>query len=120
FTAAYGSWLLQFTDNRKIVIGRDGPISGQMVHHIVVNTLTALGFDVIDLGITTTPTVEIAVKMEKAGGGIILTASHNPREWNALKLLNNNGEFISGTEGSAILKIAEDENFEFAFIDKLG
>jgi len=120
FTAAYGSWLLQFSENRKIVIGRDGRISGQMVNHIVVNTLTALGFDVIDLGVTTTPTVEIAVKMEKAGGGIILTASHNPKEWNALKLLNNDGEFISGMEGAAILKIAEEENFDFAFIDKLG
>ncbi|MEP6597704.1 MAG: phosphoglucosamine mutase, partial [Ginsengibacter sp.] len=120
FTAAYGSWLQKQSSNKKIVIGRDGRISGQLVSNIVVNTLIALGFDVIDLGITTTPTVEIAVKMEKATGGIILTASHNPKDWNALKLLNNNGEFINAKEGGAILKIAEDENFNFAPIDKLG
>src|SRR5205085_2693949 len=107
-------------DNRKIVVGRDGRISGQLVSHLVVNTLMALGFDVIDIGITTTPTVEIAVKMENAGGGIILTASHNPKEWNALKLLNKNGEFINAEEGVAILKIAETENLNFAAIDKLG
>ena len=120
FTAAYGSWLLKQSDNKKVVIGRDGRISGQLVNGIVTNTLMALGFNVIDLGITTTPTVEIAVKLENATGGIILTASHNPKEWNALKLLNNNGEFINAKEGAAILKMAEHENFDFASIEKLG
>jgi len=120
FTAAYGTWLLQQSDNRKIVIGRDGRISGLLVSNLVVNTLIALGFDVIDLSVTTTPTVEIAVKMENAAGGIILTASHNPKEWNALKLLNSNGEFINAEEGVAILKIAEAENLNFATVDKLG
>ena len=109
FTAAYGTWLLKQSGNKKIVIGRDGRMSGQLVSNIVINTLMALGFDVIDLGITTTPTVEIAVKMEKAAGGIILTASHNPKEWNALKLLNSDGEFINAEEGSAILRLAEEE-----------
>jgi phosphomannomutase len=120
FTAAYGSWLLKQSDNKKVVIGRDGRISGQLVNGIVTNTLMALGFNVIDLGITTTPTVEIAVKLENATGGIILTASHNPKEWNALKLLNNSGEFINAKEGAAILRMAEHENFDFASIDKLG
>ncbi|HRP58648.1 MAG TPA: phosphoglucosamine mutase, partial [Agriterribacter sp.] len=87
FTAAYGSWLIAKTGNRKVVIGRDGRISGPLIENIVVSTLNALGIDVINLGLSTTPTVEIAVVMEQAGGGIILTASHNPREWNALKLL---------------------------------
>ncbi|MCC6760940.1 MAG: phosphoglucosamine mutase, partial [Chitinophagaceae bacterium] len=99
FAAAYGTWLLQQGSNNKVVIGRDGRISGPMVHGLVVNTLNALGIDVIDLGLTTTPTVEIAVPMEGAAGGIILTASHNPKEWNALKLLNEKGEFISGDDG---------------------
>jgi phosphomannomutase len=120
FTSAYGTWLLQQGHSKKIVIGRDGRISGPLISNIVVNTLMALGFDIIDLGITTTPTVEIAVRMEQAEGGIILTASHNPKEWNALKLLNKNGEFINAEEGVAILKIAEQENFNFAPVDKLG
>ena len=99
FSAAFGTWLTQQSDNKKIVIGRDGRISGEMVQGLVVNTLIALGLDVIDLGLSTTPTVEMSVVFEKAAGGIILTASHNPREWNALKLLNGKGEFISGEEG---------------------
>ena len=103
-----------------MVIGRDGRISGEMVSSLVVNTLVGLGFDIIDLGLSTTPTVEMAVKFEKAAGGIIITASHNPKEWNALKLLNDKGEFISGEEGKLILKAAEKENFEFAKVDKLG
>ena len=120
FAAAYGSWILQQGDNTKIVIGRDGRISGEMVSNLVVNTLLGLGLDVIDLGLSTTPTVEMAVSFENAAGGIILTASHNPKEWNALKLLNNKGEFISGEEGKLILVAAENEDFTFAKVDKLG
>jgi len=120
FAAAYGSWLLQQSTNKKVVIGRDGRMSGEMVSSLVVNTLIGLGLDVVDLGLSTTPTVEMAVKFENAAGGIILTASHNPREWNALKLLNSKGEFISGDEGKLILKSAEKEDFKFATVDKLG
>lgn len=120
FTAAYGTWLLEKTSNNKVVIGRDGRISGAMVRDLVVNTLVALGIDVIDLGLSTTPTVEMAVTMEGAGGGIILTASHNPKEWNALKLLNSKGEFISGQDGSEVLNLAAAESFNFASVDKLG
>jgi phosphomannomutase len=120
FTAAFGSWLLQKSEKRKIVVGRDGRISGSMVQALVVNTLTALGFNVTDVGLSTTPTVEIAVAGEGAAGGIIITASHNPREWNALKLLNHLGEFISATDGAEVLAIAEKEDFNFAPVDKLG
>ena len=120
FAAAYGGWLIQQSNNNKIVIGRDGRMSGEMVSNLVVHTLIGLGFNVIDLGLSTTPTVEMAVKFEKAAGGIILTASHNPKEWNALKLLNSKGEFISGDEGKLILKSAEKEDFTFAPVDKLG
>ncbi|WP_212006417.1 phosphoglucosamine mutase [Chitinophaga sp. HK235] len=120
FTAAYGTWLSRQTDNRKVVIGRDGRISGEMVKNLVVSTLNALGIDVVDLGLSTTPTVEIAVKMENAAGGIILTASHNPKEWNALKLLNAEGEFISGADGAELLDIAEREDFNFVDVNKLG
>ncbi len=121
FTAAYGTWLLQQPhSNKKVVIGRDGRISGEMVQRIVISTLNALGIDVIDLGLSTTPTVEMAVIFEAAAGGIILTASHNPKEWNALKLLNNKGEFISGDDGAVILEIAEKDDFNFATVDKLG
>lgn len=121
FTAAYGTWLLrQSEDNRKVVIGRDGRISGQMVQQQVVSTLNALGLDVIDLGLSTTPTVEMAVVFEKAAGGIILTASHNPKEWNALKLLNAKGEFISGEDGATILAIAENDDYTFVGVDELG
>jgi phosphomannomutase len=120
FAAAYGSWILQQGGNTKIVIGRDGRISGEIVSSLVANTLLGLGLDVVDLGLSTTPTVEMAVKFEDAAGGIILTASHNPKEWNALKLLNNKGEFISGDEGKLILGAAENEDFTFAKVDKLG
>jgi phosphomannomutase len=120
FSAAYGSWLMQQGNNHKVVIGRDGRISGEMVSSLVANTLMGFGLDVIDLGLSTTPTVEMAVKFEGAGGGIILTASHNPKEWNALKLLNSKGEFISGDEGKLILDLAASEDFNFAAVDKLG
>lgn len=120
FTAAYGSWLLQQGNNTKIVIGRDGRMSGEMVSNLVVNTLLGLGFNVTDLGLSTTPTVEMAVKTEQAAGGIIITASHNPKEWNALKLLNSRGEFISADDGKLILKSADKEDFKFVKVDKLG
>ncbi len=126
FTAAYGTWLLQSDDKktsksrRKVVVGRDGRISGEMVKNLVNSTLISLGIDVIDLDFSTTPTVEMAVVFLKADGGIILTASHNPKEWNALKLLNNEGEFISGEEGKIILDIAEKEAFSFTDVEKLG
>ncbi len=120
FTAAFGSRLLLQNISKKIVIGRDARLSGELVSNLSANTLIALGFDVIDLGLTTTPTVEIAVKMERAAGGIIFTASHNPKEWNALKLLNAEGEFIDAEEGAAILKLADNEDFNFASIEKLG
>lgn len=120
FTAAFGTWLSQQSPNKKIVIGRDGRISGEMVQRLVVSTLNALGLDVIDLGLSTTPTVEMAVVFEKAAGGIILTASHNPKEWNALKLLNEKGEFISGEIGAKVLEIAANEDFSFVGVDLLG
>lgn len=120
FTAAYGAWLLEKKQTKKIVIGRDGRISGSLISHLVVSTLTAMGLNVVDLGLSTTPTVELAVKWEKAGGGIIITASHNPKEWNALKLLNSEGEFISADDGADILEKAQKENFPFANVDKLG
>ena len=121
FTAAYGTLLLKNNNNNnKVVIGRDGRISGEMVQRILVSTLNALGLDVIDLGLSTTPTVEMAVIFHNGAGGIILTASHNPKEWNALKLLNNKGEFISAEDGAAVLEIAAAENFNFAGVDKLG
>src|SRR6201994_2210700 len=119
FTAAYGSRILQ-NKGKTVVIGRDARISGEMINALVVSTLRGLGLDVIDLGLSTTPTVELAVVGEKAAGGIILTASHNPKEWNALKLLNSDGEFISAAEGAAILEKAQKEDFVFASIDKLG
>lgn len=120
FTAAFGMWLLKRSENRAIVVGRDGRISGPMVQHLVISTLSALGFEVVDLGLSTTPTVELAVTGEKAGGGIIITASHNPREWNALKLLNENGEFISAADGAEVLATADSEDFVFSPVDKLG
>ncbi len=120
FTAAFGSWVVQGTGVRKIVIGRDARPSGDMVTRLVVGTLQGLGIDVIDLGLSTTPTVEIAVPLEEAGGGIILTASHNPVQWNALKLLNNKGEFISAADGAEVLDLAAKEAFEFATVNKLG
>jgi phosphomannomutase len=122
FAAAYGTWLKDANPNKKlkVVIGRDARISGPMISSLVISTLSGLGIDVIDLGLSTTPTVEIAVPMEKAHGGIILTASHNPKQWNALKLLNHKGEFISGSDGVKILDIAEREAFNFAEVDDLG
>jgi phosphomannomutase len=120
FTAAYGSWIIHKTTSKKIVIGRDSRISGEMFRNLVASTLTGLGLDVVDLGLSTTPTVEIAVAEEKAAGGIIITASHNPKEWNALKLLNEKGEFISAETGNWILDLAEKDNFVFAPIEKLG
>ncbi|MBK7291435.1 MAG: phosphoglucosamine mutase [Chitinophagaceae bacterium] len=120
FGAAYGTIISKGKKQTKIVIGRDGRISGAMVQNLVVNTLIGLGIDVVDLGLSTTPTVEVAVKMEKADGGIILTASHNPKEWNALKLLNSDGEFISAEIGANVLELAAAEDFSFASIDKLG
>ena len=124
FTAGFGSLLLENqidkSKNTTVVIGRDGRISGEMVKNLVVSTLNALGIRVIDLDLSTTPTVEIAVKMENAEGGIILTASHNSQEWNALKLLNSDGEFISAETGARVLEKAAKDNFKFAAIDKLG
>ena len=120
FTAAFGTWLIKQSDNKKVVIGRDGRISGEMVRQLVVATLNGLGLDVVDLDLSTTPTVEVAVKAEQAAGGIILTASHNPKEWNALKLLNSEGEFISGEDGAIVLDLAAREDFSFADVNKLG
>jgi len=122
FAAAYGTWLQQHYPGQrlKVVIGRDARISGPMIASLVQQTLVGLGIDIIDLGLSTTPTVEIAVPMEAAQGGIILTASHNPKQWNALKLLNAKGEFISGAEGEALMQIAADEAFNFAEVDDLG
>ena len=120
FTAAFGSWVKEKNKGKKIVIGRDGRISGEMVRNLVVSTLTGLGLDIIDLGLSTTPTVELGVIWENAAGGIIITASHNPMEWNALKLLNDKGEFISAQDGAIVLEKAKNENFSFAAVDKLG
>ncbi|WP_306350820.1 phosphoglucosamine mutase [Flavobacterium sp. '19STA2R22 D10 B1'] len=122
FAAAYGTWLKDYAKKEKltVVIGRDARISGPMIHNLVVNTLVGLGIDVVDLGLSTTPTVEVAVPLEKADGGIILTASHNPKQWNALKLLNEKGEFLNGEEGAKILNIAENELFDFVDVDNLG
>ena len=122
FASAYGTWLKNYSGKEKlsVVIGRDARISGPMIHNLVVNTLVGLGIDVIDLGLSTTPTVEVAVPLEKADGGIILTASHNPKQWNALKLLNEKGEFLNGVEGEKILEIAEAEAFNFSDVDALG
>lgn len=122
FASAYGTFLKNNSNKEslKVVIGRDARISGPMIHNLVVNTLVGLGIHVIDLGLSTTPTVEIAVPLEQADGGIILTASHNPKQWNALKLLNSKGEFLSGAEGQIILEIAEKDAFDFADVDSLG
>lgn len=120
YTSAYGSMLLQRKKGNKVVVGRDARISGPMVHELVVNTLMALGLDVLDAGLCTTPTVEMAVMEEKAAGGIILTASHNPKQWNALKLLNHKGEFISAKDGEMVLQLAESADISFATVDHLG
>jgi len=120
YTAAYGRWVLQTTGINKVVIGRDARISGEMVKNLVVGTLMSIGIDVVDIGLSTTPTVEVAVPDEKAGGGIIITASHNPKQWNALKLLNSHGEFINDAEGQTVLSIAEDSDLQFAEVDQIG
>ncbi len=121
FASAYGTWLQSKSPARKkVVVGRDGRMSGEMVEALVEQSLLALGIDVIHLGLSTTPTVEMAVVFEKADGGIILTASHNPKEWNALKLLNEKGEFVSGEEGKTILTLAANEDFNYASVDAMG
>ena len=124
YTASFGNIISEMRPDKssttKIVVGRDGRISGEMVNHLVVNTLISIGIDVIDLGLSTTPTVEIATKQEKADGGIIITASHNPKEWNALKLLDKNGEFISAKVGAEVLRRADSDELGFATVDKLG
>lgn len=118
--AAFGYWVIQKTNNPKIVVGRDARISGEIVNSLVVSTLRSLGIDVVDLGLSTTPTVEVAVPMENAGAGIILTASHNPKQWNALKLLNDKGEFISAADATEFLALIEAGNIEYAPVEKLG
>ena len=122
FASAYGVWLKQQREkkNYRVVVGRDARISGEMIQNLVMNTLVGLGIHVIDLGLSTTPTVEMAVPMEHADGGIILTASHNPKQWNALKLLNAKGEFLDADEGAKILEIAETDDMNFADVDGLG
>ncbi|HLU86229.1 MAG TPA: phosphoglucosamine mutase [Taishania sp.] len=121
FSAAYGTWLKENNQGKlKVVIGRDARISGEMISNLVISTLVGLGIDVVDLGLSTTPTVEVAVPMEGAHGGIILTASHNPKQWNALKLLNDKGEFISAKDGQQVLDLAANESFNFAEVDELG
>ncbi len=120
FTAAYATQRSRQTDNRTIVVGRDARLSGQMADMLVASTLIGMGFDVVDIGLATTPTTELAVVAEKAAGGIILTASHNPIQWNALKLLNEKGEFLNDKEGKEVLQIAADEDFMFASVERLG
>ncbi|WP_271424934.1 phosphoglucosamine mutase [Aequorivita sinensis] len=122
YAAAYGSWVKKQRnkETHRVVVGRDARISGEMIQQLVMNTLVGMGITVIDLDLSTTPTVEMAVMMEHADGGIILTASHNPKQWNALKLLNNKGEFLNAAAGQEILDIAEGGNIEFAEVDDLG
>jgi len=122
FASAYGTWLKNQFPNApiKVVIGRDARISGGMISNLVANALIGLGIHIVDLGLSTTPTVEIAVPMEQAHGGIILTASHNPKQWNALKLLNDKGEFLSAQAGAEVLQLSEASQFEFAAVDDLG
>ncbi len=121
FSAAYGTWALRRHNKKiKVVVGRDARISGAMVDKLVVGTLMGLGIDVVEIGLASTPTTELAVTMENADGGIILTASHNPKQWNALKLLNEKGEFLNDAEGKTVLEIAENEDFLFAGVDELG
>lgn len=121
FASAYGTWLKnKYPNNARVVVGRDARISGEMIQSLVMQSLVGLGIEVVDLGLSTTPTVEVAVTHEEAQGGIILTASHNPKEWNALKLLNEKGEFLNAEEGQKILSLAENEDFDFAQVDDLG
>ena len=123
FASAYGTWLKRQNKNTgtlKVIVGRDARISGKIVSGLVCETLMSLGINVTDLGLSTTPTVEVAVKLEKADGGIIITASHNPKQWNALKLLNNKGEFLNATEGKKVMDLAKAEDFNFTDVDNLG
>ena len=122
FTSAYATLIRRIgtVKSNKIVVGRDARISGEMVRSLVCGTLTGMGFDVVDIGLASTPTTELAVTMEGACGGIILTASHNPRQWNALKLLNEQGEFLNAAEGNEVLRIAEAEDFTYAEVDRIG
>ncbi len=122
FASAYGTWIKTASGKTapKVVVGRDARLSGNMIQQLVMNSLVGLGVEVIDLGLSTTPTVEIAVPLEQADGGIILTASHNPKQWNALKLLNNKGEFLNAANGAEILKIAETDSYVFSEVDDLG
>lgn len=122
FTAAYATFIKTSTQEKRprIVVGRDARISGMMVHRIITGTLSAMGCDVTDIGMATTPTTELAVTREAASGGIIITASHNPKQWNALKLLNNRGEFLNAAEGETILRLADAEDFSFSAVDDLG
>ena len=122
FVSAYATWARNTTINKsnRIVVGRDARMSGLMLKQLVIGTLTGMGFDVVDIDLATTPTTEIAVTMERACGGIILTASHNPKHWNALKLLNEQGEFLNAEEGQLVLEIAEKEQFEYATVERLG
>lgn len=122
FTTAYATFISRSgkSANRKIVVGRDARISGKMVEQIVCGTLMGMGYDVVNIGLATTPTTELAVTMSQADGGIIITASHNPRQWNALKLLNNSGEFLTAADGNEVLSIAEREDFDYADVDRLG
>ena len=122
FTSAYATFIRRSGKSKSntIVVGRDGRISGDMVRNIVCGTLMGIGYDVVNIGMATTPTTELAVAMEQAAGGIIITASHNPRQWNALKLLNEKGEFLTAADGEEVLAIAEREDFEYASVDNLG
>ena len=120
FTSAYGKWAVSRSGIKKIVLGRDARLSGNMVNSLVIGALQGLGIDVVDLGLSTTPTVEIAVPLENAAGGIILTASHNPKQWNALKLLNAEGEFINDADGKEVLEIAESGDFNYTEVNELG
>ena len=120
FTTAYATFIGREAKGKKVVVGRDGRISGPMVRNVVVGTLMGMGYDVIDIGLATTPTTELAVRMAGADGGIIITASHNPRQWNALKLLNREGEFLTAADGAEVLRIAEEEDFNYAEVDQLG
>lgn len=122
FASAYGMWIKQQRNKEhyRVVVGRDARISGEMIQNLVMNTLVGMGIHVIDVGLSTTPTVEVAVPMEHADGGIILTASHNPKQWNALKLLNHKGEFLSGADGEEILRLADSDDISFSDVDSLG
>jgi len=118
--SAYGKWLIESGASPKVIVGRDGRISGEIVSNLAINALLSMGIDIVNVGLSTTPTVEMLVPKEEAGGGIIFTASHNPKEWNALKLLNHKGEFISQSDGEKILQIAEERSFNYADVDSLG